>query len=139
MVDESAIKRHWHLTVFSVPAAGHTSTVSLYLASKKRLITVPEINAGRANRKIPDESVITNIAYLGFGTQYEFTGTSAVKPPSNTSVAYHQGLAASLAPVPAVNPHKDEYSASEWELGHAAGHRAKSTPPSVLTPLIGKE
>lgn len=70
-------KRHWHLMVYAVPGPGHTVQASQYLSTKKRLPTVPEIIAGRDQHGIPKDAVIVNAAYLGTGTQGEFTGVKA--------------------------------------------------------------
>lgn len=124
--DDKAVKRHWHLVVFEVPAVGHFTKISSYLWSRKRMITVPEINNMRIERNLPANSVLVNIAYMGMGTQYELTGSSPDPVPTRTTPAYLEGLSHAVRcedPALVLNPHPEEdlFHHQEWQTGFAAG------------------
>lgn len=127
-VDPTLVKRHWHLLAFDIPMAGFFGRSSMYVYSKKRLLSMPEVQLARHERNVPQGATLISISYLGMGNQHELAGTSPVKEPSTTSPAYHEGLRAALVDG-APNPYPaDAFEHQEWWLGNGAGKAA-------LTPL----
>lgn len=129
------VKKHWHLIVWEVPAVGLPQKISTYSATRKRLASIPEIRAAQQERQVPQGAVLVNVGYLGFGTQYDLTGESPVKPPSKVSEDFLAGMEAGLhytGPPEPINPFSDEqgdgYRAQEWQLGYANGLRFRKKP-----------
>lgn len=129
-VDLNARKRHWFLAVWSVPQVGSYSPASAYVWSDKRSLTIPQLSAAKEQRKLGDGAVLVNVAYVGFMTQYELTGTSPDPVPTVMSDAYTLGLEQALtAPNPdqMVNayPVGDQFNCAEWDMGAARGREMR--------------
>lgn len=134
-------KRHWFLAVWSVPQVGSYMPVSAFVWSDKRSMTIPTINAAKEQRKVPDGSVLVNVAYVGFMTQHELTGTSPVPVPTVTTAAFNLGLEQALMvpdPEQLVNAFNegDAFLYAEWQAGCTRGREmrtkivaASSRPP----------
>lgn len=142
-VDPNTRKRHWFLAVWSVPQAGFLAPISAYVSATKRQLTIPEINAAKAQRQLGDGAVLVNVAYVGYMTQYELTGTSPDPVPTVTTAAFNLGLEQALTvpdPLQLQNafPETEEFNRAEWDLGAARGREmrtkivsASARPPSA--------
>lgn len=143
-VDPNTSKRHWFLAVWSAPQIGAYVPMSAYVCSDKRSLTIPQINAAKDQRKAPDGSVLVNVAYIGYMSQYELTGTSAAPVPTTVTAAYTLGLEQALTvphPATLVNafPPSDEFQFAEWEAGRKQGMEmlTKINPVSAHVPSVG--
>lgn len=139
--DDRLKKRHWFLAVWDVLQPGTYVTRNAYVWSKTRAITIPTLNAARVSRQLPDGSSLVNVAYLGFMTEYELTGTSPEPVATVTSAAYNLGLEQSFTvpdPSQLVNafPEDDTFNHKEWAQGATVGRdmRAKIIAASVRPP-----
>ena len=140
--DERLKKRHWFLAVWSVPQAGHYATANAYVWSQTRAITIPVLNGARESRKLPDGSMLVNVAYLGFMNEFELTGLSPEPVASVTSAAYNLGMEQTFTvpdPTQLVNafPEADTFNNQEWEKGAAYARelRLKIVAASARPPV----
>ena len=139
--DERNKKRHWFLAVWSVPQPGAYVPMSAFVWSKSRAVTIPVLNGARESRKLPEGSTLINVAYVGYMTEFELTGTTQAPVASVTSAAYNLGLEQTFTvpdPSQLMNafPEDDIFNHKEWALGAAVGRdmRAKIIATSVRPP-----
>jgi hypothetical protein len=141
--DPSARKRHWYLAVWSVPQVGSYMPASAYVWSDKRSLTIPQLTAAKEQRKLGEGAVLVNVAYVGFMTQYELTGTSPEPVPSATTAAYNLGLEQALAhpnPSQLVNAFNigDDFNRTEWEAGVARAQDMRTRIDAAPTRLLAE-
>lgn len=149
--DDRNKKRHWFLAVWSVPQPGAYVPLSAFVWSKTRSVTIPILNGARESRKIPEGSPLINVAYVGYMTEFELTGTSQAPVASVTSAAYNMGMEQTLTvndPTKLVNafPEGDTFNHQEWALGAAVGRdmhtkivAVSSRPPAIDQPTQENE
>ena len=150
--DLNARKRHWFLAVWSVPQVGSYMPASAYVWSDKRSLSIPLLTAAKEQRKLGEGAVLVNVAYVGYMTQYELTGTSPEPVPTVTTTAYSLGLEQAMTvpdPEQLVNAFAegDAFNRAEWQAGFACGREmrtkivaASARPPSApMMPLPEKE
>ena len=142
--DLNARKRHWFLAVWSVPQVGSYMPASAYVWSDKRNLTIPQLSAAKEQRKLGEGAVLVNVAYVGFMTQYELTGTSPEPVPTKTTAAYNLGLEQALAsanPEQLVNAFNldDDFNRAEWEAGvtRATEMRTRIVAAPIRLPADG--
>jgi hypothetical protein len=136
--DLNARKRHWFLAVWSVPQVGSYMPASAYVWSDKRSLSIPQLSSAKEQRKLGEGAVLVNVAYVGYMTQYELTGTSPEPVPSVTTTAYNLGLEqalASLNPEQLVNafPLNDDFNRAEWEAGIACGREMRTRITATIS------
>ena len=139
--DDRNKKRHWFLAVWSVPQPGAYVPLSAFVWSRTRAVSLPILNGARESRKLPDNSTLINVAYVGYMTEYELTGTSPEPVATVTSAAYNLGLEQTFTvpdPNQLVNafPEDDTFNHQEWALGAAVGRdmRTKIVAASARPP-----
>lgn len=73
-------KLHWFLLAYSVPQAGHSVVVSQFASAPTKDMNLPQLEAARTSAKLPENSCLTGVSYLGRMTADEFNPPPAVEP-----------------------------------------------------------
>lgn len=99
-------KQHWHLLAFMYPGSGQWLPRSFMVSTPNKTLTVPYINAAKANNDVPDNSVLISISYIGHASTHDMRGTSDKLVPTKVSDAYRNGMQAALSgQADVVNPY----------------------------------
>lgn len=126
-------KQHWFLLAYAVPANAHTAFVSQFLSHDKKTLDIQTMGAARQQAKLPEQSTLLHVSYIGFMTQDEFNPPPPVVPnliaPTEAYMdGYHASVEMNKTGNTPVNPHvvhgsqepmSDE--AVQWADGLMAG------------------
>lgn len=128
--------KHWYLLSYMVQQPGLWTPSSAVVGSDTKELSIPQLNALKKAHKIPDNSVLIGVSYLGLQTEKRINGLPEIDPPTVPTDAFRLGMIAATRvsaqdPSQPVNPFVEDGTpqtrakAAEWQEGLIAVRQAQ--------------